>query len=134
MDPERKYCRAGKHAFICNHLYPKTAVIGRPKTHGHNANGRISPEYNSWRSAKQRVMNPNRPEWSYYGGRGIHMCQEWLDSFTAFFEHMGPRPGPKWSLDRIDNDGHYEPGNVRWATASQQARNRPTARRWVRSR
>lgn len=52
------------------------------------------------------------------------MAQEWLDSFSEFLAHIGPRPGPDYSVDRINNDGDYEPGNVRWATRSEQMRNR----------
>jgi hypothetical protein len=88
-------------------------------------NGQTSmPEYRHWRSMIKRCSAP--PSWKdyhSYGGRGIRVCQEWLDSFEAFAAHIGPRPSPRHSVDRIDNDRGYEPGNVRWATHSQQLRN-----------
>lgn len=83
----------------------------------------MSPEYRSWQAAKTRTTNPNRADWPRYGGRGIRMADEWLNDFPAFLAHIGPRPDGT-SLDRIDSDGNYEPGNVRWATASEQRRNR----------
>lgn len=83
-----------------------------------------TPEHDAWKGAKQRCFNPNRKGFSEYGGRGITMCAEWAASFVAFYEHIGPRPGPDYSLDRIDVNGHYEPGNVRWATAREQMLNR----------
>ena len=86
------------------------------------------PEWRAWLNAKQRVTNPKDPRWPNYGGRGIRMCQEWLDSFEAFLSYIGPRPDGT-SLDRINNDGNYEPGNVRWATAAEQRRNQRRQRR-----
>lgn len=78
-------------------------------------------EYRSWYNAVRRCHSSARSGFHRYGGRGIRVCDEWRHDFWAFLEHVGPCPGPGYSLDRIDNDGHYEPGNVRWATAAEQA-------------
>ena len=83
-----------------------------------------SSEYMAWHAMKQRCLNPKHAAYSRYGGRGIRVCDEWRDNFQQFLVDVGPRPDPSLSLDRIDNDGDYRPGNVRWATRSQQARNR----------
>lgn len=82
------------------------------------------PEYKCWQQIKQRCLNPRHLAYPNYGGRGITMAAEWADDFEAFFAHVGPRPSPKHSLDRRDNDSGYVPGNVRWATKSEQNRNR----------
>lgn len=72
----------------------------------------------------QRCTNPNRPYWKDYGGRGIKVCERW-HKFENFLEDMGDKPGPKHSLDRFpDNNGNYEPGNVRWATIQEQSENK----------
>jgi hypothetical protein len=80
--------------------------------------------YNIWKIIKQRTGNPNHPKYKYYGERGITMCEEWKKSFKLFYEHIGPRPSPKHSIDRINVDGNYEPGNVRWADYITQNLNR----------
>jgi hypothetical protein len=73
---------------------------------------------------KTRCSNPRNPAFMDYGGRGIEVCPRWEVSFEAFLADMGPRTSPAHSIDRKNNDGNYEPGNCRWATASEQARNR----------
>ena len=80
-----------------------------------------TPGYNAWFDAKLRCTNPNHKHWVDYGGRGIEFR---LPDVKTFSDHIGPRPSNKHSLDRIDNDGHYEPGNIRWALRKIQNRNR----------
>lgn len=82
-----------------------------------------TPEYRAWCQMKTRCTNPNCDKFQYYGGRGITICPQWIDSFEAFFADVGRKPNPRLTLDRINNEGNYEPGNVRWATAKQQAAN-----------
>ncbi len=80
------------------------------------------PEYYVWKTMRQRCKNPNHEKYESYGGRGIRVCERW-ESYANFIEDMGRRPGSGYSLDRVDNDGDYEPGNVRWATQAEQLRN-----------
>lgn len=92
--------------------------------HGNAAHQRPSPEYLAWLAAKKRCNNPRNASYRAYGGRGIRMCVRWEESFNAFLCDMGLRPGPEYSLDRIDTDGNYEPGNCRWVVTRVQGRNR----------
>lgn len=82
-----------------------------------------SPEYKAWDCMKQRCYSKSYRGNKNYRGRGIKVCDEWLHDFQAFYDYIGPRPSELHSLDRIDNNGNYEPGNVRWATLHQQHSN-----------
>lgn len=110
-------------ARFCSRLCSSIAQQSRIR-HGEAANRRASIEYSAWQEMRARCRNPSHAAYRHYGGRGITVCDAWRESFEAFLADMGRRPSPDHSLDRIDNDGNYEPGNVRWATRERQARNR----------
>ena len=84
--------------------------------------------YRSWVAMKQRCSNPKARRFAEYGGRGISVCERWKDSFENFLADMGEPPTSKHSIDRIDVNGNYEPGNCRWATILEQAQNTRTNR------
>ena len=85
---------------------------------------RYTPEYTVWHSMKDRCYRRGNRRYNDYGGRGITVCERWLNSFQAFFEDMSERPSPEHSLERRDNDSHYCPENCYWATRIEQCANR----------
>ena len=90
---------------------------------------RWTPEYCSWQLMKDRCLNTNNNTFNYYGGRGITVCDRWLNSPITFVADMGLKPGADYTLDRINPNGNYEPSNCRWADKKTQSRNRRDSRR-----
>lgn len=122
-------CQCGREAVVFqgNLVRGHTTSCGCTKssaTHGKSG----VPEYRHWINMISRCENPKTPGYENYGGRGISVCSRWRQSFVDFLTDVSPRPSPKHSLDRIDVNGNYEPGNVRWATQMTQCRNTRTNR------
>lgn len=106
----------------CLNIKQVTQLGKQNKTHGMIH----TPEYRSWSLAKSRCLNPKCKDYPNYGGRGVKMCRRWKNSFEAFYEDMRSKPKPKrdYSLDRINNDGNYEPENCRWVKRKEQNNNK----------
>lgn len=139
LGPSTKHGKRRWHC-VCE-CGAKVLVVGAQLTSGHTTScgcfardlarttklkhGRAgTPEYHAWWNMIARCTNPENAYYRDYGGRGIRVCERWLNSFESFLEDVGERPGVGYSLDRYpDQNGNYEPENVRWATANQQCRN-----------
>lgn len=128
-------CGAAKAVHYSNLVSGRTKSCGcqrsqrishRMKRHGHasRAGGLASPTYSTWASMIQRCTNPKVRCWERYGGRGISVCPRWLESFENFLADMGEKPRKGMSIERLDSDGNYQPGNCVWASARTQNRNK----------
>jgi hypothetical protein len=102
---------------------PRSCMSCSKVTHGHTKGHRPSRTYKTWESMKRRCLNPKADKYPLYGGRGIAVCPEWQNSFETFLRAMGVRP-VGMTIDRIDSNGDYKASNCRWATPTQQNRNR----------
>lgn len=133
----RCLCDCGQEAFVdtCKLLSGHTrscgclqrdSVAAKSTTHG----GQRRSEYSTWKGIKSRCFNPNSPAFANYGARGISMCPEWADDFSAFLRDMGPRPSVHHTVERKDNSLGYSPDNCLWATRKEQSRNKRN-NRWI---
>lgn len=125
-------CGAVRNVYRCHLTAGRTASCGCQKSasisanrarHGHARRGARPAEYGIWKGIVARCCNPATPNFHRYGGRGITVCDRWRDDFAAFFADVGARPSAEHSIDRIDNERGYEPGNVMWSTRREQAAN-----------
>jgi hypothetical protein len=122
-------CECGKEKTVMswNLVAKKTVSCGCQGVSGKSnlKHGKVkTSEYKSWSSLKERCLNINNPAYPRYGGRGISVCERWLNSFENFYADMGPKPSPSHSIERVENSGNYEPSNCIWATKKKQSQNR----------
>lgn len=108
--------------------YRKEWMVNKFTKHGHAPASGASPEYGAWAGMKKRCTNPKTKFFRTYGGRGIKVCKKWINSFPNFLKDMGRKPSEKHSIERINNDGNYEPSNCRWAVDVEQCNNKRTNR------
>lgn len=127
-------CDCGEKTTVCGHslrakrstscgCLSREVASARSLKHGATVGGVWALEYRSYQKMKERCLNSNHKHYSNYGGRGVIICQRWLDGFDNFLSDMGSKPTPSHTLDRINTYGNYEPENCRWATRKEQNQN-----------
>ena len=109
----------------CGKHYKRFVRQGNPRYTEKESHGMsYTPEYTVWKNMRSRCYNKNSKYYSNYGGRNITVCDRWRDSFINFFKDMGLKPEGKTEIDRIDNNGNYEPSNCKWVTPAENCHNR----------
>ena len=121
----RCVCGKEKNSILKDIVNGRSKSCGCQNVKNHITHGMSKTKvYNIWQNIKNRCTNKKSGKWHRYGGRGISMCENWFNSFDEFFKDMGHPPTTKHSIDRIDNDGNYEPTNCKWSTQKEQCNNR----------